>query len=65
MVPLEVMIPYTHGELAAAFHEHGFIVSEDHLDQGTHLIGRMPVELAGRYRDFWYESPDELAEVDD
>lgn len=56
MAPVDVLIPYDHGELVAFFHQHGFVESEDHTADGTHLTGRMPVELAGRYADYWMQT---------
>lgn len=53
MAPIDVLIPYAHGELVALFHEHGFVEQEEHSETGTHLVGRMPVELAGRYVNYW------------
>jgi GTP-binding protein HflX len=56
MAPVDVLIPYTHGELVALAHEHGFIELEEHEEGGTHLVGRLPVELAGRYVEYWRKS---------
>lgn len=56
MAPVDVLIPYDHGELVAFFHQHGFVELEDHTADGTHLTGRMPVELAGRYADYWMQT---------
>lgn len=56
MAPVDVLIPYANGELVSFFHQHGFVESEDHTAEGTHLTGRMPVELAGRYADYWVQS---------
>ncbi len=55
MAPIDVLIPYAHGELVALVHEHGFIEKEEHAENGTHLVGRMPVALAGRYTNYWYK----------
>jgi len=55
MAPVEVLIPYSHGELVSFFHQYGFVESEDHTAEGTHLIGRMPVQLAGRFADYWLQ----------
>lgn len=55
MAPVNVLIPYKHGELVSFFHEHGFVEKEEHTADGTHLIGRMPVNLAGRYADYWMQ----------
>lgn len=53
MVPLDVLIPYAHGELVSLAHTHGFVASEEHTADGTRLRGRIPLELAGRYTDYW------------
>lgn len=53
MAPVNVLIPYDRGELVSFFHQHGFVESEEHTADGTHLTGRMPVELAGRYAGYW------------
>jgi GTP-binding protein HflX len=53
MAPVDVLIPYDHGELVAFFHQYGFVEREEHTVDGTRLQGRMPVELAGRFADYW------------
>lgn len=53
MAPIDVLIPYKHGELVSFFHEHGFVEQEEHTADGTHLIGRLPANLAGRYASYW------------
>ncbi len=53
MAPIDVIIPYNHAELVALAHEHGFVEQEEHGETGTHLVGRLPVELAGRYVEYW------------
>lgn len=53
MTPIDVLIPYSHGELVSFFHQHGFVEHEDHTELGTHLSGRMPAQLAGRFADYW------------
>ncbi|MBX3012366.1 MAG: GTPase HflX [Caldilineaceae bacterium] len=55
MAPIDVLIPYKHGELVSFFHEHGFVEQEEHTADGTHLTGRIPVSLAGRYADYWIQ----------
>jgi GTPase len=59
MVPMDLLIPYTHGELVSLAHTHGFIEEVEHLESGTHLRGRIPLELAGRYRGFWFNPANE------
>jgi GTPase len=53
MVPVDLLIPYDQGELVALAHSHGFVESEEYTEHGTHLLGRLPVDLAGRYRAYW------------
>lgn len=55
MVPVDVLIPYAQGEMVALIHEHGFVETEEHTDTGTHVMGRLPVELAGPYSDYWFD----------
>lgn len=53
MMPVDLLIPYEKGELVALAHEHGFVDSEEHTNTGTHIRGRLPVDLAGRYSAYW------------
>jgi GTPase len=53
MVPIDVLIPYQHGELVALAHSHGSVEYEEHTATGTHIRGRLPVDLAGRYAEYW------------
>ncbi|HXF62914.1 MAG TPA: GTPase HflX [Caldilineaceae bacterium] len=58
MIPVDVLIPYHHGELVSLLHSHGFVEQEEHTGNGTRLRGRVPVELAARFADFWYDRQD-------
>ena len=49
MLHIDVLIPYAHGDLVALAHEHGFLELEEHNEQGTHLVGWLPINLAGRF----------------
>lgn len=57
MVPMDLLIPYAHGELVSLAHTHGFIEEVEHLETGTHLRARIPLELAGRYSAYWVNQP--------
>ncbi len=59
MAQVDVLIPYQRSELVALMHEHGVVEQEEHTEQGTHVIGRLPVELAGRYVHFWTQAQTE------
>jgi hypothetical protein len=41
----------------ALVHEHGFLELEEHTDDGTHLTGWLPVQLAGRLAGFQQRAP--------
>ena len=45
-VEVDVVIPYTRGDLVHAFHESGEIISEEHVDEGTHIHGFVDPSLA-------------------
>ena len=49
MVRIEVTIPYAWGELVDLFHRQGLIETESHTPAGTHIVGRIPAELVGRF----------------
>jgi GTP-binding protein HflX len=49
MVRIEVLIPYDLGELVDLYHRRGLIEREEHTDAGTHIAGRLPRELMGRF----------------
>ena len=53
MAPVDVLLPYAHGELVAQFHEYGVIDEEEHLAEGTHIRGRLPVSMAGQFVEYW------------
>ncbi|HRW47470.1 MAG TPA: GTPase HflX [Caldilinea sp.] len=53
MAMVDVLIPYSRGDLVAMMHEHGTVESEEHTETGTHLIGHLPMNLAGRLAPYW------------
>ena len=55
MAAVDVLIPYQRGELVSLMHEHGVVEHEEHTENGTHLQGRLPVELAGRFARYWVQ----------
>ncbi len=57
MVSLDVLIPYKLGELVDLFHRRGLIEEEEHTETGTRIMGRLPSELAGRFRDLETNAP--------
>ena len=51
-VALDVLIPYSRGELVAQFHKYGTIERECYEEGGTHLCGHMPANHSGPYMAF-------------
>ncbi|GAC1374677.1 MAG: GTPase HflX [Ktedonobacteraceae bacterium] len=51
-VAFDVVIPYSHGELVAQFHQFGTIESEEYEEEGTHLRGHMPENHSGPFYAF-------------
>lgn len=49
MEQLTVLLPFSRGDLVELFHRRGLIAHEEHEDEGTRLIGRLPRSLAGYY----------------
>ncbi|HTI15517.1 MAG TPA: GTPase HflX [Dictyobacter sp.] len=49
---LDVVIPYSHGELVAQFHQYGTIESEEYEDWGTHIRGYVPKNHSGPFMPF-------------
>lgn len=45
-VSVDVMIPFTRGDLISRVHRQGEVISVEHSESGTHLIARAPQELA-------------------
>jgi GTP-binding protein HflX len=52
MAPVSVIIPYDRGDLVDLFHKRGVIEQETHEGQGTHIDGRLPLDLAARFKEF-------------
>jgi GTP-binding protein HflX len=49
MAEVDVVIPYEAGELVSLFHRTGTIELEEHTLAGTHIRGRVPRTVAGRF----------------
>lgn len=50
MVPLRVLLPYSAGDLLAAFHQEGSVEWIQHTADGVHVVGRVPGRLVAAYR---------------
>ena len=49
MEPVEVLIPFEKGELVELFHRRGHVEREEHQEEGTLLVGRLPRSLRGYF----------------
>ena len=47
MVPLDVVIPFSRGDLVQMIHEQGTVEQKEYSQKGTHIVGRAPKRLAG------------------
>ena len=47
-VEVNVLVPYTRGDLLSRAHREGEVLSEEHGDEGTRLKARVPPALAGQ-----------------
>lgn len=52
MEPVEVVIPFDRGELVELFHRRGHVEREEHREEGTLIVGRLPRSLRGYYGQF-------------
>ncbi len=50
--PVEVLIPYTRGDLLSLFYERGQVDQEKHTGEGVHLFGRVPERLIPVFEPF-------------
>lgn len=51
-VELRILVPYGRGDLVAAVHDRGEVLSSDHRDEGTELWVRVPEFLAAQLRPY-------------
>jgi GTP-binding protein HflX len=49
---LEMLVPYDRGDIVAAIHREGEVVSEEHEDTGTRIQARLDAAGAARFREF-------------
>lgn len=49
---LDIMVPYTRGDLVRVAHDRGRIISEEHVGEGTHLVVQLPALIAETFAPF-------------
>ena len=51
-VEFELVVPYERGDVVAALHRDGEILKEEHMENGTGIVVRLPIESAAAYRTY-------------
>lgn len=51
-IMVDVLVPYSRGDLVSRIHESGEIQTSEHEAGGTHIIARVGAELAGELTDY-------------
>ncbi len=49
MQAVQVLLPFSRGDLVELFHRRGYVDSEEHAAEGTLIVGRIPQSLRGYY----------------
>jgi GTPase len=52
MVKLDAFIPYQRNDLVSLWHRRGVIEQEEYAGEGTHILGRIPRELAPQFNEY-------------
>ncbi|MEA3338057.1 MAG: GTPase HflX [Chloroflexota bacterium] len=52
LLPVEVLIPYSVGDLVSLWHTHGLIQEEEHTGEGVRIQGLLPRRLWGRMQPY-------------
>ena len=70
MVPRQILVPYTRGEIVTEIHRGGVVRSEEFTEAGTRLVASLPLALANRLEGLGLLEPmsealEEAAEHDD
>ena len=48
MLHIDILVPYAQSEIVSLIHENGILDLEEHTNDGTHIVGWVPLKLAGR-----------------
>jgi GTPase len=62
---LELLVPYTRGDLVQLAHERGQIVREEHTGDGTRLAVRVPAPIAERFEPYTVTVEDPLPDAEE
>lgn len=56
LLGVEAVIPYTRGDLTAAIYYQGCVDAEDFIEDGTHIVARVPPDLCNKLRKYFVTS---------
>lgn len=56
LLSVEVVIPYSRGDLTAAAYTQGSVEAEDFVEEGTHMLARVPPGLCNKLRPYFVTS---------
>lgn len=59
LVPVTVKLPYSAGDLVAAFHQQGSVEEVQHLADGVRIVGYLPGRLVAAYRRYGEDEKEE------
>lgn len=59
MVPVQVKLPYSAGNLLATFHEQGSVEKIQHDTNGIHVSGRLPGRLVAVFRRYFHQQEED------
>ena len=54
---IELLIPFTRGDIVSRVHQYGTIVEEEYTPEGTRMEVRVPPSLARELKDFCLSTP--------
>lgn len=62
---IDVLVPYSRGDLVEVAHEHGSIEREDYTEGGTRMVMHLPRVFLSLYAQFRYEPPASEGDAED
>ncbi|WP_306428840.1 GTPase HflX [Corynebacterium kozikiae] len=49
---VELLVPFTRGDVVSRLHQQATVLEEEYVEEGTHMVVRLPTQLAGELREF-------------
>ncbi len=61
MTALEVLLPYSRNDLVALWRQNGSVEKEEYVEEGVHVVGKLPIHLLSQYTAFRVDAPKQRA----